>query len=145
MLFSKRRVEPDESTAYLFVYGSLMRGMERAAFINNSHKARFVAEGVTAGKLYDLGSFPGMVEGENGSLVQGELYEILDPETFFATLDLIEGCWLDQPERSLYLRRPVRVMTSAGEKTAWAYFLNLPVAGLPEILSGDYRQLSPSA
>lgn len=117
-----------------------MRGMERASFISSADKASFVSAGSARGTLYDLGAFPGMKEGNNGSLVHGELYELVDPQTFFDTLDLIEGYWPEQPERSLYVRKLVRVSTSAGEKSAWVYLLNQPLAGLKAIPSGDYRQ-----
>jgi gamma-glutamylcyclotransferase (GGCT)/AIG2-like uncharacterized protein YtfP len=117
-----------------------MRGMERAAFMGNPDKSRFVCAGCARGTLYDLGAFPGMKEGDNGSTVQGELYELLDPQTFFDTLDLIEGYWPEQPERSLYVRRLVTVSTSQGEQTAWVYILNQPFPDLKPIPSGDYRQ-----
>lgn len=132
--------EISEESNLLFVYGSLMRGMERASFMNSADKASFAGAASTRGTLYDLGAFPGMREGNNGSLVHGELYELIDPETFFATLDLIEGYWPEQPERSLYVRKLVSVSTNAGEKSAWIYFLNQPLAGLKVIPSGDYRQ-----
>ncbi len=137
--------ETSEATNLLFVYGSLMRGMERAAFLSSADKAGFVATGSARGTLYDLGAFPGMKEGNNGSLVHGELYELVDPQTFFDTLDLIEGYWPEQPERSLYVRKLINVSTAAGEKSAWAYILNQPFPGLQPIPSGDYRQYAPEA
>ncbi len=138
-------LEISDETNLLFVYGSLMRGMERAAFMRSADKARFVAAGNTRGTLYDLGAFPGMKEGNNGSLVHGELYELVDPQTFFDTLDLIEGYWPEQPERSLYVRKLVVVNTAMGEKSAWAYILNQPLSDLKPIPSGDYRQCTHDA
>ena len=129
-----------DETNLLFVYGSLMRGMERAAFMSNVDKARFVATGSVTGVLYDTGAFPGMKEDDGTSLVQGELYELLDPITFFETLDLIEGYWPEQPERSLFVRKRVVARTAAGEQTAWAYILNQALADAKPIPSGDYRQ-----
>lgn len=129
----------EEDTNLLFVYGSLMRGMERASFINNPDKARFISNGVARGALYDTGAFPGMIESANGSAVAGEVYELFDPETFFETLDLIEGYWPDQPERSLYVRKVIAVATNEGMKNAWAYIFNQPIAGFAKIASGDFR------
>jgi len=129
-----------EEACLLFVYGSLMRGMERATFMSPPNKAKFITTGSTRGTLYDLGSFPGMMESNNGSVVYGEVYELFDPETFFDTLDLIEGYWPEQPERSLYVRKQITVSTPEGEKSAWAYVLNQPSLYLQKIPSGDFRQ-----
>jgi gamma-glutamylcyclotransferase (GGCT)/AIG2-like uncharacterized protein YtfP len=135
----------DEETNLIFVYGSLMRGMERASFINNPDKARFVSPGTARGTLYDAGSFPGMIESANGSMVAGELYELFDAETFLETLDLIEGYWPDQPERSLYERKIIPVSTHEGMKMAWAYIFNQPVTGFQKIACGDFRRWESAA
>ncbi len=66
---------------------------------------------------------------ENGRRVYGELFEIFDPLTFFNTLDVIEGYWPDQIERSLFVRKLISVETENGATTAWAYILNLPANG----------------
>lgn len=144
----------------LFVYGALMRGMERARFLSNE-KTRFVCPATANGTLYAIGGFPGLVvyppavdssasirveDGgsrprlpttasvpepphENGRRVHGELFEIFDPLTFFNTLDVIEGYWSDQTERSLFVRKLIPVETESGTTTAWAYILNLPNNG----------------
>jgi gamma-glutamylcyclotransferase (GGCT)/AIG2-like uncharacterized protein YtfP len=62
--------------------------------------------------------------------VHGELFEIFDPLTFFNTLDVIEGYWPDQIERSLFVRKLISVETENGVATAWAYILNLPNNGV---------------
>lgn len=148
-----------ESCKWLFVYGWLMRGQERQGFLS-ADKARFCCPATMHGKLYAIGDFPGLVinssvavrsektvarsqsstisdkeRQEDGKpvVVHGELYEILDPVTFFETLDLIEGYWPDQPERSLFVRKLVPVETENGIVTAWVYILNLPINGLPSI------------
>lgn len=66
---------------------------------------------------------------ENERRVHGELFEIFDPLTFFNTLDVIEGYWPDQIERSLFVRKLIPVETENGATTAWAYILNLPANG----------------
>lgn len=142
---AKVKAEISETTNLLFVYGSLMRGMERAEFLNFAHKAKFLSSGTAQGTLYHLGAFPAMKEGNNGSVVHGELYELQDPQTFFDTLDLIEGYWPEQPERSLYVRKLIGVRTPEGEKSAWAYLLNLPFENLKPIPSGDFRRCAHDA
>jgi gamma-glutamylcyclotransferase (GGCT)/AIG2-like uncharacterized protein YtfP len=143
-----------ESHNLLFVYGSLMRGMERGRFLSEK-KAKFLSTAAVSGVLYSLGDFPALVldnveenhstaasrvveqsllqpQGEH-RLVHGELFEIFDPLTFFETLDVIEGCWPNQAERSLFVRKLIPVQTAQGEMKAWAYVLNLPVNGLSKL------------
>ncbi len=134
-----------ETTNLFFVYGTLMRGMERADFLDNPDKASFAGPATAAGRLYDVGAFPGMVKSNSGEQVHGELHLVHDPEIFFETLDLIQGYWPDQPARSLYIRQIIPVTTEQGEARAWSYLLNLPVTGLTLIPSGDFRLYKPAA
>lgn len=124
----------------LFVYDSLMRGRERQDFLSPG-KTRFIGSATTAGTLYAVGDFPGLVlatsfrtapaPDTDDCQVHGELFEIFDPATFFATLDVIEGYWPEQTERSLFVRRLINVQTATGTAKAWAYILNIPITGLP--------------
>jgi len=124
----------------LFVYDSLMRGRERQDFLSQG-KTRFIGPATTPGTLYAVGDFPGLVlatslptapaPDADDCQVHGELFEIFDPATFFATLDVIEGYWPEQTERSLFVRRLINVRTATGTATAWAYILNIPLNGLP--------------
>lgn len=139
----------------LFVYGSLRRGRERGHFLS-PEKTKFLCPATIKGALYALGDFPGLVlnspannhstptsslppawQDDHEGFVQGELFEIFDPVTFFATLDVIEGYWPDQIERSLFVRRLIAVETEKGKVDAWAYVLNLPLNGLSRLDSGD--------
>ena len=133
----------------LFVYDALMRGQERQNFLS-PEKSRFIGPATTPGELYTIGDFPGLVlavsrprheapasllstptPAADGGQVHGELFEIFDPETFFATLDVIAGYWPEQTDRSLFVRRLISVQTATGAANVWAYILNLPVNGLP--------------
>jgi len=124
----------------LFVYDSLMRGRERQDFLSQG-KTRFMGPATTMGTLYAVGDFPGLVLATSlptapapdtaDCQVHGELFEIFDPATFFATLDVIEGYWPEQTERSLFVRRLINVQTANGAAEAWAYILNIPLNGLP--------------
>jgi gamma-glutamylcyclotransferase (GGCT)/AIG2-like uncharacterized protein YtfP len=149
-----------ETCNLLFVYGALMRGMERSRFLSGE-KARFLCPATVNGTLHAIGNFPGLVveslavdssasihaaDGsarprlsataavpepphDNGRRIHGELFEIFDPLTFFNTLDVIEGYWPDQTERSLFVRKLISVEAENGATTAWAYVLNLPLNG----------------
>ncbi|MDZ7290029.1 MAG: gamma-glutamylcyclotransferase [candidate division KSB1 bacterium] len=136
----------------LFVYDVLMRGQERAGFLS-SEKTRFLGPASVPGKLYAIGDFTGLVidapsvnsvhngaseinsekkpQHDDSKRVQGELFEIFDPVTFFDTLDVIEGYWRDQAERSLFVRKLISVETENGKTMAWAYLLNFPVNDWP--------------
>jgi len=122
----------------LFVYDALRRGQERQSFLS-TQKSRFLQAGTTAGALYTIGDIPALALVASspepapaaGNQVAGELFEIFDPATFFATLDVIAGYWPEQAERSLFVRRLIPVQTAAGTMNAWAYILNLPINGLP--------------
>jgi gamma-glutamylcyclotransferase (GGCT)/AIG2-like uncharacterized protein YtfP len=149
-----------ETCNLLFVYGALMRGMERSRFLSGE-KAKFLCPAAVDGALHAIGNFPALVveslavhssasiraadssaqsglsitaavpepPHENGRRVHGELFEIFDPATFFNTLDVIEGYWPDQAERSLFVRKLISVEAENGATTAWAYVLNLPFNG----------------
>jgi hypothetical protein len=89
-----------------------------AAFL--SGHARFIGEGRTPGRLLDLRAYPGMVEAASpDDWVQGDVFELTDPETTFPAVDRYEGC--DRPN-PLYERRKTLVMLStANEIEAWYY------------------------
>lgn len=142
----------------LFVYDALMRGRERQNFLS-PEKSRFVGPATTPGELYTIGDFPGLVlavvppasspstptpSAEVGQ-VHGELFEIFDPATFFATLDVIAGYWPEQTDRSLFVRRLISVQTATGAANAWAYILNLPVNGLSRFNQTKLNQPEPQS
>ena len=91
--------------------------------------------------MFDLGDYPGMISREGAAVVHGEIYEVGRDRwrDLITTLDRYEGCAPEDPEPHEYSRRLVEARLQSGEKLkVWAYLLNEPVAGLPEIKSGDY-------
>ena len=139
-----------------FVYGEMMRGREREHFLSKD-KTEFLGPATTLGMLCAIGDFPALIidpdvanstaesaafnlpkmffapeQFPNGERkIHGELFEVFDPVTFFGTLDVIEGYWPDQRERSLFARQLINVATEKGEALAWAYVLNLSLNGSP--------------
>jgi pyruvate carboxylase len=98
--------------------------------------ATFVGEATVEGKLYNIGSFPGLVTGEDGSRVLGEIYEIRT-EDLLDYLDWYEAC--GERPLPLFQRRSVEAEMSDGTVVnAWAYFYARSVKGLEPIESGDY-------
>lgn len=127
---------------HLFVYGTLMNGMEAEALLADKG-ARPIGRGKIRGKLVDLGEYPGAIRSaEPGDVVFGELYE-LAPDSL-RQLDSYEEYDPDDPARSLFVRDKVQVdlVDQPGRRVeAWTYFYNEKrgkVAGR-RIKSGDYR------
>lgn len=133
----------EDEQALLFVYGTLLRGFENAAFLSSSDKAAFLCEGVITGALYDVGPFPAVLPPQpNGHVykIKGELYQINDPLVLFETLDLVEGYNHRYPQGSLFVREKTMAETVHGPKEVWAYFYNQPLENAVLIESGDYRE-----
>jgi gamma-glutamylcyclotransferase (GGCT)/AIG2-like uncharacterized protein YtfP len=105
----------------LFVYGTLKRGyrlhgrMKGFAFVGEAH---------VPGRLLDCGNFPGLIAGEKGERVRGELYRIepgQETEELLAGADSIEG-FTGFGRNNLYERRIISAIDAAGKPTVcWVY------------------------
>jgi len=126
---------------YLFVYGTLRRGQPLHRFLDCG-KSRFVGEGRIAGRLFDLGEYPGAIgDVKRFSTVRGEVHELLAPEETFPVLDDVEGYDPRRPERSLFERRAVTACLDSGRRlTAWVYFYRRPLLDATEIPDGDFAR-----
>ena len=88
---------------HVFVYGTLCRGEQRD--INKLNpRPEFIGEACVPGRLYDLGSYPGIVLGGRGE-VRGEVYRI--SAELESLLDEIEEVWPQQTGE--YAKREVPV------------------------------------
>jgi gamma-glutamylcyclotransferase (GGCT)/AIG2-like uncharacterized protein YtfP len=111
-------------------------------------RGRIVGTASAPGRLYDLGSYPGMVHAAaEGERVRGELYELHEPEATLADLDRYEGCGPEDPPPPLYERAPAVITLDRGEqRSAWVYLYRGPLTGARLIPSGDYLlDLPPDA
>ena len=118
----------------LFVYGTLLKGMERESILNVS---QYIGPAMFQAQLFDLGDYPGMKVGKGA--VFGELYEI-DQVTLDA-LDRLEGYRPFGEKDSLYLRREVEIQRMDGVNVqASCYFYNHGVKNQNLIVNGDYRR-----
>lgn len=127
----------------LFVYGTLRRGFPHPMQRDLERHAEWVDHGRLAGELFDLGGYPAAVADPGAeSWVHGDLYRLFDPESAFMVLDQYEGCAPGRDDGEY--RREVRHVDSERQGTcrAWVYLYNRPVAGLPRVASGDYRNRS---
>ena len=124
-----------EVARYVFVYGTLRRGEQRD--INRLLPAPvFIGHSQTKGRLYDLGSYPGVRLGGE-QWVQGEVYQIT-PE-LERQLDEIEEVWPQQTGE--YTRREVVVQCAGLTLTSLVYEVaETRVKNQPVIESGDWLQ-----
>jgi gamma-glutamylcyclotransferase (GGCT)/AIG2-like uncharacterized protein YtfP len=108
----------------LFVYGTLMRGDCRHGALAGQI---FLGEAQTLPRyrLYDVGTYPGLVEAAPGLVIEGELWDVDD--ACLARLDLVEGV----PD-GLYARRPVALTAPFEHARAQAYFFLESTTGLTD-------------
>jgi gamma-glutamylcyclotransferase (GGCT)/AIG2-like uncharacterized protein YtfP len=132
---------PPQVADFVFFYGTLMTPFNRPGRQRVDTKMRFAARGRINAALFDLGIYPAAVPASDGSLVWGEVYEMLDSAAVLAALDEIEGYRPAEPERSLYTRVLLDVtLDDARVLPAWAYFYNAPLGRAERIQSGDYLE-----
>lgn len=128
---------------YLFVYSSL-----RTGFHNHSHQYisqyfKLVGNGRVQGILFDKGDYPVAKPTAEEKYITGELYAIKDEmeaDYAFAQLDDYEGLVVEIGETPLYKREQVTVFCNNLPYSSWIYWYNGPVAGLPQIESGDVME-----
>ena len=115
----------------IFVYGTLRKGECRNYLLEDS---QFIGYARAKGYLlYNIGSYPGMVEG--GGEVVGEVYEI--PESLLEKLDWVEGV----PD--LFRRELIEVTLETGQTiSAYAYIYNRKIDNKLLISSGDWKDVS---
>jgi gamma-glutamylcyclotransferase (GGCT)/AIG2-like uncharacterized protein YtfP len=132
----------EQESRRLFVYGTL-RGDPGQHYVSHllEWNASILGEATVEGRLYDLGAYPGMTLTSDGRNVRGEVYEFAPDKwsTTIAQLDGYEGCAPGDPPPHEYRRQIVQATFFDGRRVAaWAYVLNRPTDGLPEIESGDW-------
>jgi len=103
----------------IFVYGTLKRGEVREQCWPRPPIS--VKPATVRGALYDLGSYPALVTGDDA--VAGELWQIApdDIEGTLVALDRVEG--FAGTGDDLYRRVIVECQTTAGSTRAWTYKL----------------------
>jgi gamma-glutamylcyclotransferase (GGCT)/AIG2-like uncharacterized protein YtfP len=127
----------------LFVYGSLRSGFRNPVYNYLTKYFHLLGEAVVKGKLYDTGNFPVAIPSNDDKFISGELYAINDPQEFswaIGQLDDYEGLNTEEGEQPMYRREAVLAYQNGQPVTAWIYWFNGNVTGLPEIESGDLMQ-----
>lgn len=134
--------KPSTEPSSVFVYGTLRKGEPLADLIDRHDPfegGKGVVHGSVAGRLLDLGEYPGLVVGDDRShRVRGEVYTFADLDAVFAELDEAEGFNGYDGEEGEYRRCIVRVDLDARERICWAYAYCGDAAGKSVVASGDW-------
>ena len=121
----------------LFVYGTLRRSFNNTYACRLAQQGEWLGEARVAGKLYNLGHYPGMklASSDEQAWVVGELYRLPDDPESAARL-LAE---LDDYEAEEF-ERVAAVVEAVGEVPVqvWIYEYSVPVDEALRIRSGDY-------
>jgi len=115
----------------IFVYGTLMRGMEHGDLLARRRDAKYVGPAACRGTLWDLGENPGMTLEGKGN-VSGELFRSDVMEEILRSLDAFES-------GAGFERHVIQVRFRQSRTEAWAYIYGGPLQGLTPILSGSWK------
>jgi gamma-glutamylcyclotransferase (GGCT)/AIG2-like uncharacterized protein YtfP len=126
-----------ETNDYLFAYGTLIPGCEPAHMNAICSRMELIGEGTVRGLLYDLGAFPGVVEGDG--TIRGVILRV--PADAWPAMDAYEGCPLPGGEDGLFRRVMTLATLSNGETVdCWLYVYARDVANHRAVPSGDWRR-----
>lgn len=123
----------------LFVYGTLLNDIHSMIANHLKTHSEMIGDATAKGKIYDLGSYPGLVyQPDNDSVVFGQVFKLDDPEDVLRTLDNYEGISNESPSNNEYLRDIIEVNIEGKVEACWAYVYIKSTEGLKEITSGNY-------
>lgn len=115
----------------LFAYGTLRRGAPMHRLLEG--RATWLGPASAAGRLVDLGAFPGLVPAQGpGDRVHGDLFAIADAqrEELLDALDRYEGASFERVQQA--------VEGPDGPALAWLYVYRGAVDGCRVVEGGDY-------
>lgn len=123
----------------VFVYGTLRAGevndLNRAAARHGIEAPVLLGTGGIAGRLYDFGTYPGLVLDASAGPVAGDIYDI--PDALLPVLDEIEEVYPGQA--TLFVREERPVMLGGAAVDCLLYpVADSAVTGLTRIDSGDW-------
>jgi gamma-glutamylcyclotransferase (GGCT)/AIG2-like uncharacterized protein YtfP len=130
----------NKSDSLLFVYGTLRSFTASHMALWLRERAVPVGPARTAGRLYDLGAYPGMIaRRRKGEWVAGEVYRLLRPRATLRTLDVYESCSAGTRVRFVRVRHVVELARGRTAR-AWLYLYRLPTLPHTRIHEGDYER-----
>lgn len=112
----------------LFVYGTLRRGNTGLMAKWLAEKTIYEGKAVVAGRLLDLGRYPGLIIATgSGQHVVGDVYRLPKDGFNWVELDEYEGCGPDDDRPHEYRRVKVSVqLEGKGEVKCWVYLYAWP-------------------
>lgn len=120
-----------DGTDLLFVYGSLRRDSAHPMARLLADGADYLGSATTAGLLYRIDEFPGLVPCDDPARqVGGDLYRLKAPQELLPLLDEYEECTAHYPQPHEYRREMAMVRHEGRNIGAWIYFYNRPADGL---------------
>jgi gamma-glutamylcyclotransferase (GGCT)/AIG2-like uncharacterized protein YtfP len=126
---------------YLFVYGTLRRRSRHPMARRLADAARHVGAAKIAGRLYDLGRFPGLKPPRSSAdWVQGDVYDLgEDADRTLQEMDRYENA--ESPPPTPYERQLASVLLADGQElTVWTYWYCGEVCEERFIASGSYER-----
>lgn len=131
---------------HLFVYGMLLSSVRHAVGERLRGEADLVGSATFQGRLFRVSWYPGVVDGEPGDVVHGEVWRLHDPDATFDWLDEFEGVTrtsgsVTQPDE--YTRETRTVTGPAGPVDAWLYMYARDASDLVEVRSGRWSAVTP--
>jgi gamma-glutamylcyclotransferase (GGCT)/AIG2-like uncharacterized protein YtfP len=123
----------------LFVYGTLRSFTATPMAKWLGANAVYCGVARTRGRLYALGTYPGMTPARRrGEWVIGEVYRLRAPLTLLRALDRYESRSSGRT-RSAFVRTRLPVeLTGGGTTPAWVYLYRLPTLARARVFEGDY-------
>jgi len=127
-------------TVHVFVYGTLRPGSPHPMAKFLADHARHVGPAKMAGRLYNLGRYPGMVSaGGEGEYVIGDIFQIDASGPVLARLDEYEGATGEEP-RLFERKRGVAQLKDGATIAAWYYEYQRTVPSQAWIRSGNFGE-----
>ena len=130
---------------HLFVYGTLMTSAG-AARTGKAMRARLQREAeslgpaTTAGQLYDLGRYPGLVAlPQAADLVHGEVFRLIDPAGAFRWLDAYEDVTPGDPDSEYERVLRAARLASGDDLEAWVYLYRGDLTGGRRVADGRWQ------
>jgi gamma-glutamylcyclotransferase (GGCT)/AIG2-like uncharacterized protein YtfP len=124
----------------LFVYGTLRAFVVTAAGARLRRHSCLVGYARVAGRLYDLGGYPGLARSRRaGEWVTGEVYRLRTPRLTLRSLDRYESG--AGPGRARFAReRAIAFLARGARRRIWVYRFVGPVHAESRIAGGDYER-----
>ena len=128
-------------STYLFVYGTLKRRSRHPMARRLAQSACWVSAARIAGRLYNLGRFPGLKEPRSpDDWVKGDVYDLgANAQRTLQEMDAYENA--ESPPPTPYERQLTTVLLEDGRSmTVWVYWYRGEVREEWFITSGSYEE-----